>query len=404
MRQTIKTLVIAVAIFATSLSFDADASLTPQGSPKSGGSGLSSYELSYPFLSFVPRLGSIEGKMPDLLSLSALPKPSPGWSEVPKAVQRRDEGPALSKAAPAQQVRHTSQMGPLADEFASRTYEALSYPFLDLFPRLSSLGALTSDPASPEAFAALTRPFAGWPSVSVEVLLPTVTPHQAKGEEIKEASLPPAEAVAPERRAVPDAAPQEQVRRVPMPLARPKRHVPRIAFASPTLAPLAHTRFCLKYPADCRVQNTQQGDSPVELNEQRRAELVRVNAKVNHAIRPVNPHEPVAAEKWLIAPKSGDCNDYAVTKRHELLGLGWPAHALLLAEVVTTWGEHHLVLVVRTSEGDLVADNLAKHIRSWTKTPYYWVRVETPNNPMFWSTLQVSQPSVVAMAGNGRRL
>jgi len=38
-------------------------------------------------------------------------------------------------------------------------------------------------------------------------------------------------------------------------------------------------------------------------------------------------------DTWRIALLSGDCNDYAVTKRHELLAI------LLLAEVVTPRGE-----------------------------------------------------------------
>jgi predicted transglutaminase-like cysteine proteinase len=76
-----------------------------------------------------------------------------------------------------------------------------------------------------------------------------------------------------------------------------------------------------------------------------------------------------------------------VTKRHDLLALGWPSRALLLAEVVTTWGEHHLVVVVRAKEGDLVIDNLNANIRPWLKTQYRWVRVQSPQDPIMWSTV-----------------
>jgi predicted transglutaminase-like cysteine proteinase len=107
----------------------------------------------------------------------------------------------------------------------------------------------------------------------------------------------------------------------------------------------------------------------------------------------------VAGEQWLISPKAGDCNDYAVTKRHELMAKGWPARALLLAEVVTTWGEHHLVLVIRTRDGDLVADNLNANIRAWNKAPYQWVRVQSPADPKFWSTVKAPEP-LVAMASS----
>ncbi len=56
-------------------------------------------------------------------------------------------------------------------------------------------------------------------------------------------------------------------------------------------------------------------------------------------------------EVAVASPASGDCNDYAVIKRHELIARGWPARAVLLSEVVTNWGEHHLVVVVRTFSG-----------------------------------------------------
>ena len=177
----------------------------------------------------------------------------------------------------------------------------------------------------------------------------------------------------------------------------------RIVFAGFTLPPMGHTLFCLKYPADCRAQVTMPDAGPITLTDKRRAELVRINAAVNSAIKPMDV-PGVITDKWLISPKSGDCNDYAVTKRHKLLALGWPSRDLLLAEVVTSWGVHHLVLVVRTDKGDLVADSLHKRIRNWADTPYRWVRVETPKNPKFWATIQTPEPRLVAMAGNNSQL
>ena len=177
----------------------------------------------------------------------------------------------------------------------------------------------------------------------------------------------------------------------------------RIAFATPMLAPMGHTLFCMKYPDDCQIQKALLRAGPIALTDEHRAELERINAEVNSAIRPVNV-SGVIGDKWLISPKSGNCNDYAVTKRHELLALGWPSRDLLLAEVVTTWGEHHLVVVVRTDKGDLVADSLDKRILNWAETPYRWVRVETPSNPKLWATIQTPQPDLVAMAGHDSQL
>ncbi|WP_424578784.1 transglutaminase-like cysteine peptidase [Bradyrhizobium sp. USDA 241] len=52
-----------------------------------------------------------------------------------------------------------------------------------------------------------------------------------------------------------------------------------------------------------------------------------------------------------------------MSKRHELLRRGWPARVLLLSEVVMRSGEHHLVLLVRTSSGDFVLDNLTPRVK-----------------------------------------
>jgi predicted transglutaminase-like cysteine proteinase len=62
----------------------------------------------------------------------------------------------------------------------------------------------------------------------------------------------------------------------------------------------------------------------------------------------------VMTEEWLVGPKLGDCNDYAVTRRPWLLARGWPSGAVLLSEVVNSQGKHHLVVVIRSREGDFV--------------------------------------------------
>jgi predicted transglutaminase-like cysteine proteinase len=141
---------------------------------------------------------------------------------------------------------------------------------------------------------------------------------------------------------------------VGMPRAALAPMIQHIAFDTPTLAPMAYTMFCLRYADQCKPQRMMFRGGPVRMTAERWNDLKEVNNLVNAAIVPEHNFGGLAAEKWLIGPSSGDCNDYAVTKRSELLDRGWPARALLLSEVVTGWGEHHLVLVVRTRSGDLV--------------------------------------------------
>ena len=161
----------------------------------------------------------------------------------------------------------------------------------------------------------------------------------------------------------------------------------RISFSNFTLPPMAYTQFCLRYAGQCKPQRMVFRGGPVRLTAERWEDLKDVNKNVNVAIVPERNTKGLAGEKWLIGPSSGDCNDYAVTKRAELLGRGWPTRSLLLSEVVTSWGEHHLVLVVRTSMGDLVLDNMTPQIRPWARAPYQWVRIQTPKNPNYWASL-----------------
>ncbi len=162
----------------------------------------------------------------------------------------------------------------------------------------------------------------------------------------------------------------------------------RISFATPALAPLAFTRFCVQYPADCqRSQAADQRPRPEELTSARMRDLEEINRDVNRAITYKADVGGVLGERWLVSPNAGACHDYAVTKRHELLARGWPAQSLLLAEVALPDGQHHLVLVARTNEGDLVLDSINQGIRPWSLTSYQWIRIQSPDDPNRWSAV-----------------
>jgi predicted transglutaminase-like cysteine proteinase len=158
-------------------------------------------------------------------------------------------------------------------------------------------------------------------------------------------------------------------------------------WAAPTLPPLGYTKFCLRYPDDCKVSGVDFRRRNVRLTAQRWNELNVINRQINNAIVP----EP--SDDWLLAPSSGDCKDYAITKRHELLLKGWPSRTLLLSEVALPSGEHHLVLVVRVKGADLVLDNLSDNIRSVAVTfaAYSWVKIQVPQNPNFWDKVRFLQ-------------
>jgi predicted transglutaminase-like cysteine proteinase len=150
------------------------------------------------------------------------------------------------------------------------------------------------------------------------------------------------------------------------------------------LPPFGHTVFCQTYPADCKQSRSSKlfANTPA-----RHAELDAVNRHVNASIAP-QAEEATSSidEKWLLAPAAGNCSDYAVTKRHDLLQRGWSSSSLLLAEVTLETGEHHLILVADTEGGEFVLDNLDPNVLSLTKikSRYYWNRIESPADPKRW--------------------
>lgn len=153
--------------------------------------------------------------------------------------------------------------------------------------------------------------------------------------------------------------------------------------ASPTLAPFQHVRFCLHYPAECKAAPAERGR--IELTAETLELLKRVNLSVNAEITPIRKnYSSELRNAWTIAPATGDCNDYAVTKRHELTQGGLPSRALKLAVVKTASGLGHLVLVASTSKGDLVLDNLNSAILPWQKTDYAWLKIQSASDARFW--------------------
>jgi predicted transglutaminase-like cysteine proteinase len=165
---------------------------------------------------------------------------------------------------------------------------------------------------------------------------------------------------------------------------------PLLTEASPTLAPFQHVRFCLRYPAECKSNPSE--DDSIELTDKNSELLTRVNHDVNAAIIPATKsYGTKLKDGWTIAPSMGDCNDYAVTKRHELLQSGLPAKALRLAVVKTPSEMGHLVLLVATTKGDMVLDNLAEAIRPWQSTDYHWLKIQSAKDARFWYDIKVSR-------------
>jgi predicted transglutaminase-like cysteine proteinase len=163
---------------------------------------------------------------------------------------------------------------------------------------------------------------------------------------------------------------------------------PELDLHENVLPPIGHTIFCQSYPIDCSKSAARASFFTVD-PRLLYADLDAVNRQVNASIRPARAtRNELFDDRWLLFPGFGNCSDYAVSKRHELLGHGWPSWALLLAEVVLKTGEHHLVLVANARGNSVVLDNLQLNVVPLTEaTDYQWIRIESAEDPERWISI-----------------
>lgn len=153
----------------------------------------------------------------------------------------------------------------------------------------------------------------------------------------------------------------------------------RIHTAAVAAAPLGFQLFCMRTPQHCAAS----GSSEVLMSPELLNVLSMVTRSVNASIVPrVRP-----VQTWELGARIGDCKDYVLNKRHRLIELGVPAGALRVAIGYTARGEGHTVLVVRTSQGDLVLDNLNNHVRAWNETGHQLVAMSS-SNPRQWQEIR----------------
>lgn len=154
-------------------------------------------------------------------------------------------------------------------------------------------------------------------------------------------------------------------------------------------APPAFSSFCAREPRLC---STSGGKKVVALEGNLKSELKQVNSAVNSRIKERSDMANVGKDDdWRVPAAYGDCEDFAILKKRELMKRGWPASALLLT-VARHRGEGHTVLTVRTSEGDLILDNLTSSVRDWSSTPYSYFARQAQGNGGRWERIGSAMP------------
>jgi predicted transglutaminase-like cysteine proteinase len=150
---------------------------------------------------------------------------------------------------------------------------------------------------------------------------------------------------------------------------------PAAASSAAVPVPSGFLYMCRHHPAECRG-----GGVPiVHYSSGLMATITQVNLQVNKRIRP-RKNEPI--DIWSLNVTVGDCEDYVLAKRHDLIRKGVPASALSIVYALRNGGGH-AILAVHTDAGTFALDNMTASIKPLTGTGYRLISMSGPN-PMVW--------------------
>jgi len=160
-----------------------------------------------------------------------------------------------------------------------------------------------------------------------------------------------------------------------------------VAVGEPTRPPIGWVDFCIEYQPECATRPSSPRD--VVLSPKAWADMVKVNAWVNDAIKPITDIEHWGTvERWSYPDDGyGDCEDYVLLKRRMLIQAGWPREALLITVVRDKKGDGHAVLTVKTDRGEFILDNQEPQVLAWDRTGYRFVKRQSQADPNTWVLL-----------------
>jgi predicted transglutaminase-like cysteine proteinase len=118
----------------------------------------------------------------------------------------------------------------------------------------------------------------------------------------------------------------------------------------------------------------------------------QINGQINRRYRSATDARIYGRNEYWARPSGNarrlaDCEDYVLEKRVALIDAGVPADALTIATARTWRGEHHAVLILATSEGDFVLDNLVRDVLPWSRSPYRWGVRQSSSDPLVWNAV-----------------
>jgi predicted transglutaminase-like cysteine proteinase len=161
-----------------------------------------------------------------------------------------------------------------------------------------------------------------------------------------------------------------------------------------SLPPMGYVAFCARGEAECKAKATTH--ERLKLTPQVWDMVSAVNSGVNARITPMSDEDQYGVpDYWTYPVKAGDCEDYALEKKRELVGAGFPSKDLLMTVVLDENGEGHAILTVATDKGDYMLDNRRNDILRWDQTGYKFLKRQSQLDPMAWVSLKPNSEQVL---------
>lgn len=160
--------------------------------------------------------------------------------------------------------------------------------------------------------------------------------------------------------------------------ATEKAFITSVAASPP---PSGARQLCRNYSWACASK------SSVSLTSGQEMKIIqRVNRQVNASTNEITDQSQYKTqERWALpTTRGGDCEDFALLKKRDLIRAGIDPRKLLIATVLDTRRNAHAVLVYRSASGDMVLDNLTNRIKPWAATRYLFLRMQDPRQPKRW--------------------
>lgn len=164
----------------------------------------------------------------------------------------------------------------------------------------------------------------------------------------------------------------------------------------PASQPIGHYDFCKLHHAECSIRSPH--NAPEHMTGKLLRQITAVDVSVNTRVKPKSDVDNYGKEEWWSYPDNGfgDCEDYALEKRRELMIDGVAVSNLLMTVVRKPNGEGHAVLTVRTDKGDFILDNLTDKVRLWSETGYRYLKRQASDNTGHWVSIVGGDESLVS--------